>query len=288
VFGNSAVQTGVDRQWLAAYKDSVWISGSTFFSGEQVKRSDDGGLTWTEVGQAHLGGKLSSDPRDGTLYIGQGSSVDVSTDGGKTWTQSDVPDHENGGRELGQVAVDAAGNIYTAWVEDTDVYLAASKDKAKTWLPPHKLTMHWNGTTPGVHLWPWVTAGDEGKVAVVWYAADEAASSGEDVKGDWFVMAAFVLDAASATPHVQLVQAAGPMHTGPVCLGGTGCQTDQLSAQGDRRLGDLFEAAITLDGLLAIGYSDTHTAPQDSISHPGFVIQTQGPRLRAANVTAEN
>jgi hypothetical protein len=263
--------------------------GNTFFRGQQVMRSDDGGLTWTEVGQSNLGGKMTSDPRDGTLYIGGGRSVDVSTDGGATWTQTDVPGHDNGGRELGQVAVDGAGNIYTAWVEGSDVWLAASKDKGMTWLPPHQLTMHWTGATPGTHLWPWVSAGDEGKVAVVWYAADEAAvdPSAQDrfaqqVQGDWDVMAAFVLNATGDAPQVQLAHAAPAVHTGPVCLGGTGCQADQLSEAGDRRLGDLFESAITLDGRLAIGYSDTNTVRTDSISHPGFVIMTQGPRLRSA------
>ncbi|HEV8360442.1 MAG TPA: sialidase family protein [Candidatus Thermoplasmatota archaeon] len=281
VFGNSAVQMAVDRQWIAAYQDSVWISGNTVLSGEQVMRSDDGGLTWTEVGQAHLGGKLSSDPNDGTLYIGNGARVDVSTDGGATWTVSEVPDHENSERELGQVAVDGAGNIYTAWAEGHDVWLAASTDKAATWRAPVRLTSAWVGATNGTHIWPWVTAGDAGKVAVVWYAADESVENAQAVQGDWVVMAALLPDALAPLPEVKLANATGPIHTGPVCLGGTGCQTDQLSPEADRRLGDLFEAAITLDGRLAIAYSDTATQPGDSVSHPGFVLQLTGPRLRS-------
>ncbi|MCA1814707.1 MAG: hypothetical protein LC624_12305, partial [Halobacteriales archaeon] len=70
------------------------------------------------------------------------------------------------------------------------------------------------------------------------------------------------------------------VHTGPICLGGTGCEANQQDATGDRRMGDLFESAITLDGKLAIAYSDTEAVPTDSIAHPGFVLQSSGPNLR--------
>jgi hypothetical protein len=279
LFADDAVQTLIDRQWITAYKDSVWIKGNTDLRGVQVERSDDGGLTWTEVGQAHVGGKLSSDPRDGTLYAGNGARIDVSTDGGRTWTLSNVTGHKNGGRELGQVAVDRAGTAYTAWVEGHDVWLAATKDKGASWLQPVRLTSLWNGTTNGTFLWPWVVAGSAGRVAVVWYAADEGVDSAEQVQGPWWVEAAEVLGADTASPQWELARATGTVHTGPVCLGGTGCELDQQGAASDRRLGDLFEASITSRGQLAIAYSDTVAVPTDSIAHPGFVLQAGGPNL---------
>ncbi|MCA1812996.1 MAG: glycoside hydrolase, partial [Halobacteriales archaeon] len=215
LFANNAVQTLIDRQWLAAYQDSVWIKGNTDLRGIQVLRSDDGGLTWAEVGQAHVGGKMSSDPRDGTLYAGNGARVDVSTDGGKTWTLTNVSGHKNGGRELGQVAVDGAGTAYTAWAEGHDVWFAASKDKGASWLAPVRLTSQWNGATNGTHLWPWVAAGSAGRIGVVWYAADESVDNAQDVKGAWWVEAAEVLGADTAEPQWQLAGATGTVHTGP-------------------------------------------------------------------------
>ncbi|MHB8603751.1 MAG: sialidase family protein [Thermoplasmatota archaeon] len=282
LFGNPAAQQVIDRQWIAAYKTSVWISGDTSAT-PSVSRSDDGGVTWIPIGNKDLSGKMTADPRDGTLYIGGGSSIDVSKDGGVTWKVSSVPGHKSVGQghDLTEVAIDPTGTVYTAWSEGSSVWYAASPDKGATWPVIVKLTDAWTGATVGTHLWPWVTAGDAGRIGVVWYAADEAAKNAEDVKGDWFVEAAVVENASSAMPSYTLSKATGAIHKGPICLGGTGCETDQTSDQTDRRLGDLFEATVDKTGELVIAYSDTVTVPGDTISHPGFVRETAGPSLYA-------
>ncbi|MEA3200521.1 MAG: hypothetical protein QOE90_1949 [Thermoplasmata archaeon] len=65
------------------------------------------------------------------------------------------------------------------------------------------------------------------------------------------------------------------MFQGHICQGGTGCQADP-SPNGDRRLGDFFEAAVDAKGYVHVVYA---VALGDSISHPGYSRQTSGVSL---------
>ena len=259
----------VDRQWLATVGTDVYFIGN-YFTAEKVLKSTDGGLTWEHVGDANCGGDISSTP-EGILLIGCQTGIDVSEDGGATWEQREVPGAESWSRSMAEPAVDAAGNVWIPYTNEEGVFVAGTPDLGLTWWEPIPLATE----LPGTNVWPWVVAGDAGRIAVVWYHTDDAAGPA-DASGDWYVEGAIVTGADTDAPLVHHARIAGPIFQGKMCQRGTICQADP-SDDGDRRLGDFFEAAIDADGALHVVYS---VALDDAISHPGYSKQIDGPRLR--------
>lgn len=275
LMGNNVASTygPVDRQWLATHGTDVYFMGN-YFQSERVLKSTNGGLTWTQVGASHCSGDLVV-REDGTLLVGCGAGVDVSTDGGKTFTKRDVPGAESASRVMAEPAIDAAGNVYVTWTQDDGVYYAGTSDLGETWTTPVQVSGAAGLADAATTIWPWIVAGDEGRIAIVWYATD-AEGGPSKAKGDWFVHQTTVLDAMSATPRlVGAKVTASPIFQGGICQRGTTCQLDPTPA-GDRRLGDFFEAAIDAEGYVNVVYS---VALGDAISHPGYSRQTGGPSL---------
>lgn len=265
LLGNDLASTygPVDRQWLATVGTDVYFMGN-YFADERVLKSTDGGLTWLQVGSANCSGDIISDA-EGRLLVGCATGIDVSEDGGATFEQRDVPDAESWARSMTEPAVDAAGAVYTAWTNEEGVFLARTTDLGVTWDAPIRLA------DSGTNVWPWIVAGDAGRVAVVWYHNDDPAGPGE-ASGDWSVDGATVIDGA-----VSPFRVAGPIFQGRMCQAGTTCQLDLSPETGDRRLGDFFEAAVDAEGRLHVVFS---VALEGSISHPGYAKQLDGPLLR--------
>ena len=262
----------VDRQWLATHGTDVYFMGN-YFTEEKVLKSTDGGLTWAQVGAANCSGDLVAN-EDGVLIAGCQSGIDVSEDGGATFEQRDVPGGDSWARSMAEPAIDAAGNVYIPYATADGVFVAGTPDLGKTWWEPIQLA------AAGTNVWPWVVAGDAGRVAVVWYHADDAAGPA-DAGGDWYVEGAIVTGADTAAPNVHATRIAGPIFQGKMCQDGTFCQADP-SKDGDRRLGDFFEAAVDAEGALHVVFS---VALDDAIAHPGYAKQTTGPLLRTAKAT---
>lgn len=274
LMGNNVASTygPIDRQWLATHGTDVYFMGN-YFAAERVLKSTNGGLTWAEVGRSNCGGDLVA-REDGALLVGCGAGIDVSIDGGRTFTERAVPDVESTSRVMTEPALDAAGNAYTAWTQEDGVYVAGTSDLGETWTTPIRVT---EGLPTATHIWPWVVAGDAGRIAVVWYGT-EAAGGPSKAKGDWSVYQATVLDAMGDSPVlVNAKVTESPIFQGGICQRGTVCQADPTPA-GDRRLGDFFEAAVDASGRVHVVYS---VALGDSISHAGYSRQVAGPLLRS-------
>src|SRR3954462_7830482 len=86
--------------------------------------------------------------------------------------------------------------------------------------------------------WPWVAAGDAGKVSVVWYQTGPGQLADNDCQAaDIYVYESSILNATSSKPTTTPVNVVGrPVHSGQVCQGGTTC----VATGQDRRLGDYF------------------------------------------------
>jgi hypothetical protein len=159
------------------------------------------------------------------------------------------------------VAVDRASNVYVVWSErhpesqTTDVMLAVSKDRGVTWGPPIKVN---NG--PQTTTFPWIVAGDAGKIDIVYYGTNEKGPSPEEVPptSKWRVWMAQSLNALDANPNFKENAATGFMHQGSICTSGTGC------APGTRDLLDLFQIDIDEEGLANIAYTDNLNTPPDA------------------------
>jgi len=299
----NAVASGapVDRQWLASYKGELYFTanylGGGLNSGD-FRVSTDKAVTWTYRGTSPCNGDVVARPSDGHLFQGcGGNAITVSKDGARTWTKPLGPKDADGakaGLSLNEPAVDGAGNVWTAWSDgERTLHVAGSPDEGATWPWEYNLTAPFRafaGTdasaagqdpsaTAGTFVWPWVSAGSAGRLAVTWFGTYGFAPS-EQNPGPWYVFTAFVVNATSATPTVAVERLTPqPMHQGAICQGGTGCETGAVRGDPsqDRRLGDLFETTVEpATGQLLGVWSNTVARPTDVVGHPQFVRQTGG------------
>jgi hypothetical protein len=301
----------VDRQWMASFGDELYFTANYLAVGEDFRASTDHGLTWEDRGSSPCNGDVVANPTNGHLVQGCGPAVTVSDDGARTWSEErGVPGHETGSRAMSEPAIDSAGNVWVTWSEDeASLWAAGSPDEGMTWPWVIDLTAHVrlvadrsqcpsNGPAVlceadesdptaappnGTFVWPWISAGSQGRFAVSWFGSYLDGPSDEQA-GPWYVFSAFVVGADTPSPTVVVSRlTTESMHDGPICQAGTSCQVASMQGDpnGDRRLGDFFETTIGPDGFLYGAWSNTHDRPNDVISHAQFVRQTGGLRLIA-------
>jgi hypothetical protein len=194
----------------------------------------------------------------------------VSTDGGTTFTDYPVylnPDPTVGyGHQFVNVSVDKAGNVYSVYTDDHNVYYSFSTDRGRTWSGPYQIS---HG---GTAIFPWSTAGDAGRLDVVYYTTPYFGTEHPDnypASAAWTV--GFAQNLHAVTPgSAWNVQTASPVvHFGGVCESGVTCT-------GNRDLFDDFGvAASPTTGLASIIYSDDQFAPS-------------GPNSSGCDVTTSN
>ncbi|MDT7549822.1 MAG: hypothetical protein QOE84_2216 [Actinomycetota bacterium] len=183
------------------------------------------------------------------------------------------------------VAIDHGtdGTLYAVWTErhpavgETWTVLAASRDGGTTWGTPVHVD-----STPSTTVFPWVTAGDDGRVAVSYYGTDSTGPSPEklDTKNaPWHVYSAFSTDHGAT--FAEDLTAPDAIHRGSICTSGTGCAT------GTRDLLDFFETDIDPTGCLVTAYTDNSrdvvaadgSRTTDNATHIGVVRQVGGDGL---------
>jgi hypothetical protein len=276
-----------DRQWLASFGPYVYFTAN-YFVDHHIQRSTDG-LTWERLGNIPPSCSDLISASDGTLIAACGSGIAVSEDGGFSWQRRLVPEDESTGVLRGggiaEPGLDSSGNVWVAWeVNETSLFIAGTPDKGLSWPWIRNITGSVKaalGSDTVRMVWPWISAGSTGRVAVTLYAtptADPSASGSID--REWSVVTVAALSATSpAIPTAYVVKKGH--HVGPICQSGTACQVSSVQGDpnSDRRLGDFFETTIDREGFLHVAYSDTHTKATDVISHVGYVRQTGGPRF---------
>jgi hypothetical protein len=211
----------------------------------------------------------------------------VSTDGGLTFTDYPVyvnPDPTVGyGHQFVNVSVDRAGNVYSVYTDDHHVYYSFSSDHGRTWSGPYLIT-----TTSGTQIFPWSTAGDAGKLDVVYYQTPyyDGVNTPDNYPDSAAWTVGFAQNLNAATPGSGWSrQAASPVnHYGGVCESGVTCT-------GNRDLFDDFGvAASPTTGLASIIYSDDQFDPNGpntsgctagtsnsaSCDHTAIATQTSG------------
>jgi hypothetical protein len=300
---------GTDRQWGQLWrdpqgKDHLFLLYNALQSnngkGTILRESLDYGKTWKNLGDGGtLNGVFNSGAlgqlridKAGNLFFTSENSPAVNlvrglrkADG--TYTFSSTTVSNESGTNTRQLfitsAIDSAGNLYVAWArqeaKDTAVntYVAASTNHGKSFGPAVRVN------APGIHNanFPWITAGDPGRIAVAFYGTKNKAASTTN-NGPWNVYLTQSVDFLAAHPHLEQAQVSEhPSHTNPICLSGLGCTAG--SAQ-DRNLGDFFQVDMDpTDGAAIVLWADTANQYGALAGSPvnSFARQTGGPSLLA-------
>jgi hypothetical protein len=284
-----------DREWIAADGAAkVCISYHDAPQGITVGCSQDAGTTFTQFATAidashafQIGensiGNLAIDPTSHVIYqtysaittaaetacapqLGvvegtcdyHGVYMGVSTDGGATFTDYPVyinPDQTVGyGHQFVNVSVDKAGNVYSVYTDDHHVYYSFSTDHGRTWTGPYLVS-----GSSGTQIFPWSTAGDAGKLDVVYYQTPyyDGVNTPDNYPASaaWTVGFAQNLTATTKGTSWSRQTASPTVHFGGVCESGIACT-------GNRDLFDDFGvAASPTTGLASIVYSDDQYHP---------------------------
>jgi hypothetical protein len=289
---NSAVSdfVGIDRQWMAIDNglsplptdNTEFLTYRQAAAGSFLKSALTTDPTQTFVNaQANFPAAMNSgapcgdlifDPHDRYLYLpcGSGQQVEVArahVDPGQrtglvftsTLTPAGVGDVSN---LFPVLATDSVGTVYVTYVDDADfnVYLTYSTDHGQTWSPRLRV----NGDQANTALFPWVTAGSDGRVAIAYLATDRIGDPNSfpsffnDRAGastvKWHLYMNYVMGANTPNPTVYQVQASDhPTHYGQVCTAGTLC----VATGGDRTMADFLTIQKDNAGAARIIYNDT-------------------------------
>lgn len=195
------------------------------------------GIEWQYNQQTHWSPGYAL-TRDGGASWSTGVTGTLSGDGG--------PGHVQDAFGMGWVtgAADEEGNVYLSWAElaeaGTLVAFTVSTDDGRTWRDPVRLD-----PGPGSRIMPYLTAGAKGKIAIAYYAADEAVHPHE-VTGEWNVTLSWTEDALAANPVFQHGQLSdGPIKRGQIWVNGAAGGT----AEGqEAQFQDYFQARVLPDG----------------------------------------
>ncbi len=317
-----------DRPWIAA--DGASKVCVSYHDGEQnieVNCSADAGSTFTQLASAidtshafQIGnneiGNLAIDPKTHDIFqtysaittsaevacapqLGvsagtcgyHGVYMAVSTDGGQSFTDHAVYVNKTAtvdyGHQFVNVSVDRAGNLYSVYTDDHHVYYSFSTDHGTTWHGPYLIT-----TASGTQIFPWSSAGDAGKLDVVYYQtpyydSKQIPDTYPD-KAVWTVGFAQNLKALKPSSKWIRFTASPVVHKGAVCESGATCS-------GNRDLYDDFGvAASPKTGFASIIYSDDQWAKKGNTNpncaaksdtnsancdHTAIATQTSGRRI---------
>ena len=197
----------------------------------------------------------------------------------------------NTANDFPSAAIDAAGNIYAVWAMNNArtneymVWMATSHDHGQSFYGPFQVSQG-----PGAALYPWIAAGDAGRVDIGFYATSTPVDPNIAPNSvAWYTMFAQSLNANAREPVLTISPVSHHiMHQGPICNQGLLCPT------GTRTLADFFQVAIGPDGLANVAYADNGPIPlpagnpdqSASGTHAEFARQTSGP-LALQNPTGQ-
>jgi hypothetical protein len=300
-----------DRPWLAgAERDHVYIATDTIEGTpshtvfESTGIPDGGsaanGQTYGGYGKLYFDHARRQLVEPALFYDSDNNVVGI---GASTWKPGDArftPVRVTDTTLFGHfpiVAIDGGGNYYLIW--DTDertgtstpspcddskgkplpnrIRMSVSSDGGRTWSAPSDVAAPQGARV----LWPWGTAGDAGKLSVVWYQTDKVVDVDCEASNVFIYEARIANANDPATRSVATINASvRPIHQNGICQGGTLC----VASGKDRRLGDFFTNAIDGRGCEMISSADTtqpdpNTLGPRAVSLPVIMRQNAGPAL---------
>ena len=292
-----------DRPWLAGgNKDEAWLATNSLAMDHIVLHTTDGGSNCDQESIDSPGG-------NGKIYFDHATQqlfepaqregkfgLNVIKRGDTQATFNPSPFASDYYAHWPAVVQDGGGTIWMVWDTDPDqegtsggcnggatpaaneIVLAYTKDFGKSWSAPITVARPTNQRV----LWPWVYAGDAGKVSVVWYQTDRIVDLACQSAALTIYAANVINGTDDAKRKVEVVNASGrPISINSICQSGTTC----VATGEDRRLGDFFTNAIDERGCAIIASGDTMKPQTGSDSAPRatalpiFIRQISGPKL---------
>lgn len=218
-----------------------------------------------------------------TAYLAVGTPTGVDAVGLPTLSFTDYvvyqsPDaNANFSNNFPNVAVDGSGNVYVAWSDDQNVFVASSTDQGQSWSAPVRV----NSGSAVTAIFPWMTAGSSGQVDLVYYGTPAAQnyqtcstspSTYTCQNEPWYVYVSQNLNVPGNGKWAQS-QVTPVVHYGSVCQGGVTCTS---SGNDNRDLYDDFGvAANPTTGLASITYSDDQYANNTGTANAGECTAAQ-------------
>jgi hypothetical protein len=184
----------------------------------------------------------------------------------------------NCSNDFPSATIDSTGNIYAVWAMNNArtneymIWFASSHDHGASFYGPFQISQG-----PGAAEMPWIAAGDNGRVDIVYYGTNATNPDGTSVDPNiapasthWNTFMAQSLNANAREPAFTISQVSDHvMHNGSICNLGLLC----ILNGGDRSLADFFQVAIGPDGLANISFADNG----HSSTHVEFARQLTGP-----------
>jgi hypothetical protein len=250
-----------------------------------------------------------------------GALVDVSCDGGMKFHQYVIKPAggSSSTNDFVAGAIDTDGNLYAVWTVSNGAQFPTSSgstttpyklfyshstdgdstpancsrpERGKTWSTPIQLNYTYtsdgkvvNSPAPNVTeaVMPWITAGDPGRVDIVYYGTTKALPYNPNSQAaPWHVHMSQSTNARDAAPTFTDAQVTEqPMHNSSICFNGIGCS----ATQGNRNLADFFQVQVDPEGRADIIYTDDNNSaaatPNGSVGAPvvHFIQQSSGPSL---------
>src|SRR5438309_1936586 len=205
------------------------------------------------------------------------------------------------GQDFAPIAIDRAGNLYVTWSQapvdstgnvsgSSQIYMAVSTDHGAHWGTPVRVTAAtWSLKT---NLFPWIAAGDPGRVDIVWYGTSTLGScpsqpcGSSAIQAHWSVMMAQSLNAiASGKPNTAATFTTTQVsevsnHFAAICTMVIGCSTG-----GDRGLVDFLSVTVGLKGEANVVWADAVNQNFNGGSSSALIAfnrQVAGPSLYAS------
>lgn len=185
------------------------------------------------------------------------------------------------------IAVDRSDNLYVVWSQGaasggpTTIFLSSSTDHGLHWSAPVQV----NSADLGSNVLPWVVAGSDGRVDVVWVGS--TARNASDPTATWYQYMAQSLNAHDAHPlFSQTVVSPQPIRYGDYCSLGLNCV---FGGDDGRILLDFTSVDIDSHCMANIAYADagpdTETVGFGFDPYTDYAKQVAGPSLCGPTTT---
>ena len=284
-----------DRQWLHVGPNSqggenLYFSFNELLVGLVMVKAEYTGITGVALDwkPCNAGLPISSDvgSRDnfavcqetGNIYHANyqsnGVFCYVSRNEGNSFTAYQVHDetvHAKVQNTFIDMAVDSAGNVYMMWASRDHIMLGISTDEGSSW-DVKQVTER-----DGCRVFPWIAAGDEGRIAMAWYDTNTTGNPNNLDDAWWDFVVALSINALDPDPTYEYVVVDPDAHYGSVRTSGLDGDDGQTP---DRDLGDFIGIDIDEYGRAIAVFGHDGADGVNAREVPcSFARQNEGPFL---------